>query len=188
MLLESLVLGFMGGGLGLLLASVGVPVFQAALPVTRPYWLVFSVDYSVVGYVATICVVTAVLFGLAPALQLSKTATNGALKENARGSHGSRGNTFLSGSLVVTEITLAVVLLVGAGLLGRSFVNLYSLNLGFAPDHLVMFGMDLIGTRYDSADSKRAFVEQLELGVAAIPGVEAACRTPVYRRGIAGSK
>jgi predicted permease len=91
LLVESLLLGFLGGGLGLLLASAGVPLFEAALPqAEKPYWLVFTLDYTVVAYVAGICVVTAVIFGLVPALQVSRTDSNGALKENARGSLGNR--------------------------------------------------------------------------------------------------
>ena len=179
LVLESLVLGFIGGGLGLLLASAGVSLFEAALQNTpgKPYWLIFAVDYSVVAYVGAICIGTAVLFGLAPALQLSKTASSIALKENTRGSHGSRRTTVWSGALVVTELTLAVVLLVGAGLMARSFVKMYSLNLGFAPDHLVMFGLDLLGNDYESPDARRAFADQLESRVAAIPGVESAAFT-----------
>jgi predicted permease len=179
LVLESLVLGFIGGILGLLLASAGVSLFEAALQngTGKPYWLIFAVDYRVVAYVAAICIGTAMLFGLAPALQLSKTASSDALKENARGSHGGRRITIWSSALVVTELTLAVVLLTGAGLLARSFVKMYSLNLGFAPDNLVMFGTDLLGNDYENPDAKRAFVDQLESGVAAIPGVEAAAVT-----------
>jgi putative ABC transport system permease protein len=175
LLLESLVLGVLGGGLGLLLAMAGVPLFEQSLQNTeKPYWLVFAVDYNVIAYVAGVCVLTALLFGLAPALHLSRSAPGAAMKGGGRGSTGGKGLNALSGALVVTELTLAVVLLAGAGLLGRSFYNMYTLDLGFSPDHLVMFGMDLFDGSYEDAETRRSFVNRLEESVAAIPGVEAA--------------
>lgn len=179
LLIESLLLGILGGTFGLLLAMAGVPLFERSLPTEKPYWLVFAVDYNVIAYVAGICILTAVLFGLAPALQLSNGA-NRALKEGGRGSAGGRKLSRLSGVLVVTELMLAVVLLAGAGLLGRSFYNMYTLDLGFSPDRLVMFGMDLFGAdpfRTEDAETRRSFVNRLEENIAAIPGVEAAAVT-----------
>lgn len=177
LLIESLLLGLLGGGLGLLLAMAGVPLFEQSLQSSsKPYWLVFAVDYNVIAYVAGICVLTAILFGLAPALQLSRGA-NSALKEGGRGSAGGRKLSRLSGALVVTELTLAVVLLAGAGLLGRSFYNMYMLDLGFSPERLVMFGMDLFGGAYEDTETRRSFVNRLEENIAAIPGVEAATVT-----------
>ncbi len=175
LLFESLALGIAGGILGLLLAVGGVHLFESALKaVDKPYWLVFAVDYNVVGYVAAICIVTAILFGLAPALQLSKT---GALKEGARGSVGSRSARRVSAVLVVTELTLAVALLAGAGLMTRSFFKLYGLELGFPEDHLVTFGMDLFEKDYATPEARLVFAQKLEDAVAAIPGVSNATIT-----------
>ena len=178
LLLESLVLAAIGGSLGLLLAMAGVPLFEQSLQnTTKPYWLVFQVDYTVIAYVAGICGLTTILFGLAPALHLSGMATNAALKENARGSAGSRRSKYLSGALVVTELALAMILLVGAGLLMRSFFKLYSVDLGFPAGNLAMMGVDLIGPKYRDPDTRRQFAGQFESAAAALPGVEAAAIT-----------
>jgi predicted permease len=178
LLLESVLLGTIGGALGLILASVGVPLFEASLQNTdKPYWLVFTFDYRAVLYVAGICILTSVLFGLAPALRLSKGAAHSIVKEGARGSYGGRGMNWLSGSLVVTEVALAVVLLVGAGLIMRSFGNLYALDLGFKQDHLVLFGMDIFGGEYENTDRRFTFSKQIEAAVAALPGIESVAVT-----------
>ncbi len=125
LLVESLVLAFVGGALGLLLAYSGVRAFDAAVSDPgKPYWIDFRVDYVVFGYVAAICALTAVLFGLAPALHVSKTNNNEVLKEGGRGTTGNRRARWLSGTMVVTELALTVVLLAGAGLMIRSFMKL----------------------------------------------------------------
>ncbi len=177
LLMESLLLAVLGGTLGLLLASAGVPLFDSVLPAEKPYWLVFTFSNRAVAYVAGICMLITVLFGLAPALELSNAAGQGALKESSRGSHGGRRMSFLSSSLVVTELTLAVVLLVGAGLVMRSFGKLYSVDPGFPQDNLVMFGMDTFGRGYETKEQRVAFVQQLEDSVAALPGIDAAAIT-----------
>jgi predicted permease len=123
LLVESLVLAFVGGSLGLLLAYSGVRAFDASVSDPgKPYWIDFRVDYVVFGYVAAICALTAVLFGLAPALHVSKTNNNEVLKEGGRGTTGNRRARWLSGTMVVTELALTVVLLAGAGLMVRSIM------------------------------------------------------------------
>ena len=84
LLIESTLLGALGGAAGWLISMWGVRIFAAALPEWVPYWLDFSMDYRVLGYLAAICVGTSILFGLAPALRLSKVDLTGALKEGAR--------------------------------------------------------------------------------------------------------
>ena len=133
LLVESLVLAFIGGSLGLLLGDFGVRLFDAAVTDPgKPYWMDFRVDYVVFGYVAGICCLTAILFGLAPALHVSKTNNNEALKEGGRGTTGNRRARWLSGTMVVTELALTVVLLTGAGLMLHSFMNLERLDAGFS--------------------------------------------------------
>ena len=157
LLVESLVLAFVGGSLGLLLAYSGVRAFDAAVSDPgKPYWIDFRVDYVVFGYVAAICVVTAILFGLAPALHVSKTNTNEVLKEGGRGSTGNRRARWLTGTMVVTELALTVVLLAGAGLMIRSFMKLEQLETGFPIDHLMTMRMQLPDTKYPTADARRA--------------------------------
>ena len=94
-------------------------------------------DYVVFGFLAAVCVLTGVLFGLAPALQVSRTNVNDVLKEGGRGNAGGRRMRWLTGTMVVVEVALTIVLLVGAGLMVRSFLNLYKLDIGIrdrAPD------------------------------------------------------
>jgi putative ABC transport system permease protein len=178
LLIESLVLAGAGGALGLLLASYGVRLFEAAMADSgKPYWLVFTLDDNVVFYVAAVCVATALAFGLAPALQVTKKDGSKTLKENARSFAGSSRIRRWSGALVVVELTLAVTLLAGAGLMIRSFYNHYALNLGFSPDHLVTFGFDLLDHDYKDDDAIRRLVGQLEPRIAAIPGIESVAVT-----------
>ena len=103
--MESLLLGVLGGVCGLLLSIWGVRAFVLSLPANLgiPYWMDFAIDYTVVGYLALICIATSVLFGLAPALQVSKVDLNRSLKEGSRGSGGGRAR-YLSRTLVVGEL------------------------------------------------------------------------------------
>ena len=161
----------MGGALGLGLAMVGVRLFDnAVVDSGKPYWIVFSMDYVVFGYLAAICVATGVLFGLAPALQISRTNVNEILKEGGRGNAGGRRARWLTGTMVVLELALTLVLLVGAGLMVRSFVKLYTLDLGFKPDNLMAMDMRLPDRKYPTPDARRAFYNRLAPKLAAIAG------------------
>jgi putative ABC transport system permease protein len=176
--LESLVLGFSGGGIGLLMALAGVRIFDAAVQDPgKPYWIVFKPDYLVFAYVAAICVLTAIIFGLTPALQISKANNNDVLKEGGRGSIGSRRARLLTGSIVVAELTLSVVLLAGAGLMVRSFIKLYTLDIGFSTDRLVTMRMRLSNSKYGNGEARRSFFETLEAHLAGVPGIEAVAVT-----------
>lgn len=178
LLLESLVLASMGGLGGLFLAFLGIRVFAAAMQTSGlPYWISFTVDPVVCAYVAAICVVTAILFGLAPALQVSKTASHFVVRESGRGTIGSRRERWFSTGMVVIELALTVVLLAGSGVMIRSFLALYAVDIGVDVDRLMTMDLQLPASRYASADSRRAFVETLEPRLAAIPGVEAAAVT-----------
>ena len=178
LLVESLALAVIGGSLGLLLATFGVQTFDAAVSDPgKPYWIDFRVDYVVFAYVAGICGLTAILFGLAPTLHVSKTNTNDVLKEGGRGTTGNRRARWFSATMVVTELALTVVLLTGAGLMVRSFMNLQRLDAGFSIEHLLTMRLQLPETKYGTADERRAFYEQLEPRLAAIPGVDAVAVT-----------
>ena len=178
LLLESLVLSVIGGGIGLLLAVAGVRAFAIAMQESGlPYWVVFDVDYVVFGYVAAICLVTAVLFGLAPAWFVSGTSGGDVLKEGARGSTRSPRVRRFGTALVLTELTLTTMLLVGAGLMIRSFVALYSVDLGIRADDLVTMRLRLPEAKYRTADARRMFFDRLESRLATIPGVEAVAVT-----------
>jgi predicted permease len=173
LLVESILLGAIGGSLGLILALAGVRWFDAEMHRSLPYWVRFTPDYVVFAYVATICLVTSIVFGLAPALHVSRASANDVLKEGGRGTPGSRRVRRLGSTLVIVELALTIVLLVGAGSLVRSFMALYASDLGIDIDRLMAMRLQLRASAYSSAEARRTFVEQLEARVRSIPGVEA---------------
>jgi putative ABC transport system permease protein len=178
LLIESVALASLGGIAGLALAGFGVRAFDEAIHATgAPYWLRFTIDYRVLLYVAGICVATGVIFGLAPALQVSRDNAHDTLKEGARGTAGNRRAGRLGGVMVVAELALTIVLLCGAGLMLRSFMALYAVPAGFAINGLSRMQMQLPPSNYPDADARRRFFDQLLPKVEAIPGVERAAIT-----------
>jgi putative ABC transport system permease protein len=175
LLLESVVLAFLGGLFGVLIALVGVPMVDAAVQDPgKPYWIIFKVDYALLAYVAVVCVVTGILFGLAPALHVSKGNLSSVLNEGGRGNAGGHRVRWFSGTMVVVEVMLTIVLLVGAGLMIRSFLSLYHLDIGIRTDHLMAMRLQLPQTKYPKVEERRAFFDRLEPQLSAIAGVEAA--------------
>ena len=178
LLIESVALASLGGIAGLALAGFGVRAFDSAIQATgAPYWLRFTIDYRVLLYVAGICVATGVIFGLAPALQVSRDNAHDTLKEGARGTAGNRRAGRLGGVMVVAELALTIVLLCGAGLMLRSFMALYAVPAGFDINGLSRMQMQLPPSNYPDADARRRFFDQLLPKVEAIPGVERAAIT-----------
>jgi predicted permease len=178
LLVESLLLGGAGGALGLVLAYGGVRLFDAAvLDPTRPYWIVFTIDYAVCGYVAAVCVLTAVVAGLAPALHVSAANSHDVLAEGGRGSIGSPRARWFSDAMVVSQLALTIVLLAGAGLMVRSFYNLRSADNGYSAEHLLSMRLELPASKYAAADTRRAFYDRLEFRLGAIAGVESVAVT-----------
>jgi predicted permease len=174
LLVESVLLSLLGGGIGLALSTSAVQVFSAAVQnVGKPHWIQFDMDYVVFGYFALICLVAGILFGLAPALQATRLDLNEALKEGAKSS-GSRRSGYFSASLVVLQFTLAVVLSVAAGLMLRSFL---AAEAEFAPmrgGQILHARLNLPASRYATADARRQFFERLLPRLAALPGASAA--------------
>jgi predicted permease len=178
LLVESVVLGFMGGAVGLVLAQVGVKLFDNAVSGTgKPYWIRFEMDYTVVAFLAAICLLTGVLFGLAPALQITRTNINDVLKEGGRGNAGGTRARWLTGTMVVMELALTLVLLVGAGLMARSFLKVYTIDPGIRTDNLVTMQMQLPAAKYPSVETRRAFYDRLAPRLAALPGAESVALT-----------
>jgi predicted permease len=173
LLIESILLGLLGGVIGLALTAVGVRLFDAAVADSgKPYWIIFAIDYRVFSYLAAVCVLSGILFGLAPALHVSKTNINEVMKEGGRGTTGGRRTRWFTGAMVVVEVAMTIVLLVGAGLMVRSFLKLYSTDIGIRTENLMTMRLQLSAEKYSSADSRRIFFEQLEPKLAAIPGAE----------------
>lgn len=177
LLVESTVLGVVGGSLGLVLANAGTRMLDAAVRDSMPYWVAFRLDYSVFAYVAALCLLTATAFGLGPALQVSKANSAEVLKEGGRGSVGSRRTRRFAATMVVTELAVTIVLLVGAGTLIRSFMSLYFVDLGIDVDRLMAMRVQLSSTRYPDAEARRTFFDRLQPQIEAIPGIEAASVT-----------
>ena len=178
LLIESVALASLGGIAGLALAGYGVRAFDAAIHATgAPYWLRFTIDYRVLLYVAGICIATGVIFGLAPALQVSRDNAHDTLKEGARGTAGNRRAGRLGGVMVVSELALTIVLLCGAGLMLRSFIALYAVPAGFDVDGLTRMRMQLPPSNYPDAEARRRFFDQLLPKVEVIPGVQRAAMT-----------
>jgi putative ABC transport system permease protein len=178
LLVESTTLSVIGGVAGLALASVGVRAFDAAIQATQPpYWLSFTIDYRVLAYVAAVCVATGVLFGMAPAWQLSKSNHLDTLKDGGRGAGGSRRSTRFGTVLVVGELTLTIVLLCGAGLMTRSFAVLYSADPGFDLSGLYRMRMQLPPEKYPAPGDRERFFDQIRPRLSAIPGVSATAIT-----------
>ena len=173
LLTESVVLGCLGGLLGLGLAYIGVTLFDRAVAdVGKPYWIQFTFDWRVFGWLALACVGTGLIFGLAPALQLARTDTNEVLKDASRGATTGRGR-WLTSSLVVLEMAFTLALLAGAGVMIRSFMKLYAADLGARTDNVLTSSVNLLEAKYPDGPSRHRFVEQLEERLRALPGVEA---------------
>jgi putative ABC transport system permease protein len=163
LLLESVVLALIAGVLGLLLAFVGIRMFDAATQdVGKPYWIQFTVDGSVIAFLAAICLGTGIIFGLAPALHVSKTDVNEILKEGGRsGSAGIRVRRW-SGALIIGELALTLTLLAGAGFMVRNFLTHYQMDLGIDSSKLLTMSLGLPDRKYPSLEQRLAFYQQLQ--------------------------
>jgi len=184
LLVESVMLSILGGALGWWISRWAVAVYTAAErgPGLTP-WRVLdhSTDFGTLVYFAGISIGTGLLFGLAPAVRLSRVDLNATLKDGGRGTTGARTRR-LSGALVTVEIALAVVLVAGAGVLTRSVLNLYTADIGANTSNVLTMMLALPDARYPNGESKRAFFERLTTRLQAVPGVESvaiASRTPM---------
>jgi predicted permease len=168
LLTESCLLALVGGILGFLLAVLAVPSLLAFSPPDIRQFKQIGINPGVLGFTFLTSVACGVLFGLLPALQSSRSRPNESLKEGERGSTANRGRT--RSALVIVEVGLSLVLLVGAGLLVKSFARLMEVNVGFDPDHLLTFSLGLPS----STDPVRqlAFYQQVVRRLQALPGVQ----------------
>ena len=174
LLLESVILAFLGGLFGLIIAMVGVPMIDAAIQDPgKPYWIIFKVDYAVLAYIAGVCILTGILFGLAPALHVSRGNLNDVLNESGRGTAGGHRAQWMSSTMVVVELALTILLLVGAGLMIRSFMSLYRLDIGITTDRLMAMRLQLPQSKYPEPQDRQAFYDRLEPRLIAIAGVDA---------------
>ncbi len=173
LLFESLVLATAAGALGLGLAQAGLQMLVRLAPSDLPRLDEVAVDATVLGFCVAVTLVVSMLFGLAPALRLARVPVSTALRQGARGELGDAGGERLRSLLVVAEVTLSVVLLLGAGLLLRSFDRMTRIDLGFSPERLTQFTIALPEARYPDGDAAVRFFDALEQRLATLPGIEA---------------
>jgi putative ABC transport system permease protein len=178
LLTENLVMTLAGGVLGVLLASLGCKGVAALAPRvllnSAPGLAGGAADLRVLAFALLTILATTFLFGLAPALQSARPHLTETLKETGRSSGQRARNRRVSGVLVVTEIALAMVLMVGAGLMIQTLTQLSRVNLGFNPDHILTLRVPLSGDRYKQPEAQVAFWEKVVADVKALPGVESA--------------
>jgi putative ABC transport system permease protein len=171
-LTESTMLALAGGALGLFLAWWSVALMGKLLPQDFPRASEITVDFRVLGFTLLASLATGLLFGLAPALQLSGVETQESLKETGRGSSTSRRHNRLRGLLIISEVALSVVLLAGAGLLFRSFIQLQSVAAGFDPQQVLTVRVSPSGTNYRNDSDYITFYNRVLDRTASIPGVQ----------------
>ena len=174
LLTESVVLGLLGGAAGLMLATLSTDLLQTLAPAELPRLSDITIDRQVLAYAAGASVFTSLLFGLVPALHASRRDSGGHLKEGGRtGTDGRRGGR-VRAALAVGELAIALVLLVGAGLLIRSFIALNSEDPGFATRGVLALRLQLPPASYGEPARIAGFYEQLIERLDALPGVESA--------------
>jgi predicted permease len=170
LLLESVLLSVLGGVLGLGLAMLGAHWFDLSTRIVRPYWIDFAMNYTVFGYFAALCIVSGLLFGIAPAMQSSRVELNEVLKEGARSVGKHRGGWFTA-VLVVFQFALTLVLLSGAGIFVHSLLQSLTANQSVPARQLMTARVNFPEVRYKDADSRQRFFDQLLPSLRALPGV-----------------
>ena len=172
LLTESVLLSTVGGTLGLLLAVWGLALLRGLNPGNIPRLTAIAIDGRVLAFTTAAAVLTGILFGLAPALRSSQVSLSETLKEGGRSLVG--GHHRLRNLLVITEIALSLVLLIGAGLLIRSFLRVQEVQPGFAPQNILSLRLGVSGPAYSEEIQRVNFYQRLWERIRRLPGVEAA--------------
>jgi len=174
LLTESVLLAIVGGLVGLGLAVFGVEGLARGVPEGRsryiPGWDNLGVNLIVFFFTLAVSILTGILFGLMPALQVTKISFNEVLKESGRGTVNFARNRLRS-ALVVLEITLSFILLIGAGLMVRSFINILQTDFGINPDNVITMRLGLTNEQYKEAEKRVNFYQQLLQRIAALPNI-----------------
>lgn len=177
LLTESTLLALAGGAAGLLIAYWGLGALVAVLPDSQlnalPFLKSLSIDSGILAFSFGLSLLTGIVFGLAPALQSTRLDLNEVLKEGGRNTAGGAGHRLRS-ALVMTEIALAVVLLVGAGLMMKSLLHLLQTNVGFNPEKVLTMTVSLPAAKYTEVNQQVNFFDQLTERVRTLPGVNGA--------------
>ncbi|MEO7273871.1 MAG: ABC transporter permease [Vicinamibacterales bacterium] len=174
LLTEAVLIGVFSAPIGVLLARVGISLVDSGVPPDQiPYFIHWHLDARTLAYTIAISLGTGIVFGMAPALQAARINLQSSLKEGGRGSAGG-SRARVRNALVVAEVAMSLVLLIGASLFVRSFLNLQGASVGFDPAPLLTMRFYLPGAAYEPADAKARRVEDLARRVNGIAGVEAA--------------
>jgi putative ABC transport system permease protein len=171
LLTESVLLSLIGGTIGLFLARWGVDLILYVSPNAIPRSREIGLDWTVLAFTVGISFLTGILFGLIPAIQAGELDVHETLKESGR---GTSGRQWLRSSLVVVEVATTLVLLIGAGLMIRSFYLLQKVNPGFSHEHLTSFSVSLPQKKYANEEARSSFYNRLLENIRALPGVESA--------------
>lgn len=174
LLTESVLLSLIGGACGLGLAWIATRMLVTSSAHTLLPEIPISLDWRVLAFTAVTSIVTGLIFGVFPALQLSQTEVNSTLRDGGRGFAGSHSRTQMKGALVIAQVALSMILLTGAGLLVRSFVHLLDVSPGFDPDNVLTMNISLPTVKYGDAQKQTAFFDELLRRVASLPGVRGA--------------
>src|SRR5216684_3875325 len=174
MLTESVFLSLLGGAAGLVLAALGVRLLMTLKPAGLPRIADASIDTTVLVFTFGVSLLTGIVFGLVPALSAIFFVPNAKLKENARTTAGGASGFRVRKSLVISEIALALVLLISAGLIIRSFRLLHRVDPGFRTDNLLTMRIELPEARYREQSKQRQFHREFLEGLNTVPGVQAA--------------
>lgn len=169
LLTESILLSLIGGTIGLLLARWGVDLILYVSPNAIPRSREIGLDWTVLVFTIGISFLTGILFGLIPAIQAGEVDVHETLKESSR---GTSGRQWLRSSLVVVEVATTLVLLIGAGLMIRSFYLLQKVNPGFSHEQLTSFSVSLPQKKYATEELRSSFYNRLLENIRALPGVE----------------
>ena len=174
LLLESVLLSLVAGVVGLILSIAAIRWFDGQTQnVGRPYWIQFTMDWRTFLFFLGVSTGTGVIFGLAPALHVSRTNVNEMLKEGGRtGSGGIRARRWTAG-LIVAEVALTLVLLAGAGFMMRSFLSMYRMELAFETSRLLTMQMILPARKYASLDDRNTFLQRVEERLSAAADIDA---------------
>lgn len=172
-LTESVLVAVMGGALGVLVAVWSLDLLVAQIPEQLPFWMRFDIDARVLAFTFFVSVLTGILFGLAPALQVSKPDLQATLKEGGRSSTEGIRHNRLRSLLVVSEVALALVLLIGASLMVRSFLHLQQVEPGFDARGVLTMQLWVQGAQYKEGKRQTAFYERVIERLSTLPGVAA---------------
>jgi putative ABC transport system permease protein len=183
LLTESVLIALLGGAFGLLIAVWGIDLMRVGIPASLsrflPGWKNVGIDGEVFVFTLVASILTGIIFGLAPALQSTKTDFNEALKDGGRTSGGGFSRNRLRGALIVAEVAISLTLLIGAGLMIKSFYEILKVEPGFKSDSVLVMDVALPRLKYEEKTARVNFYQQAVERIGALPGVQHAGATNV---------